>query len=302
VKPESTIVHEETFHEIICAIAKQAAVNLSEDALKMLQRARDRESFSAARGVLEAMLANAEIAKENETSLCQSPGYPVVYLSLGRGFVLNGFDPQQVAGHAISDVTRRGYLRPSIVHPLSRENTKDNSGANVPDVEITVAPEEELLEVVISFKGCGAELFSRAAVLPPHRIGPSASGIKRFVLETVAGAGGGPCPPVVLGVGIGGQLHQAAKLARRAMGIRRWDDVNPDPELAELEAELAQGVNGLGLGPAGIGGDTTCLGVKIGMAYTHTAIVPIVVNFHCWPARRARARMGHSGKVTYHGW
>ena len=295
-------VTQEQFHEIVYTIAKLAAVHLAEDALSLMHKARDKESSPEARRVLEAMLQNANIARECEVSLCQSPGYPVLYVRLGKGITLDELNPQEVAGQALSEVTRLGYLRPSIVHPLSRKNTGDNSGINVPDVEIDFDPQLDGLEAVISFKGCGAELFSRAAVLPPYRIGPSAGGIKRFILETVAEAGGGPCPPVVLGVGIGGQLHQAAKLARRAMSVRRWDDVNPDPELAELEAELAQGVNSLGIGPAGIGGDTTCLGVKLGMAYTHTAIMPIVVNFHCWPARRARARMDHSGEVAYHTW
>ena len=302
MRSELTTVREETFREIIRTVAKRAAVNLSDDALALMLKARDSESHPEARRVLEAMLRNVDVAKEKESSLCQSPGYPVVYLTLGHGFVLDGFDPQVAAGRAISDVTREGYLRPSLVHPLSRENTQDNSGVDVPDMEIFFAPDADVLEVVISLKGCGAELFSRVAVLPPHRIGPDASGIKRFILETVAAAGGGPCPPVVVGVGIGGQLHQAAKLSRRAMSMRRWDDTNLFPELAELEEELSREVNSLGLGPAGIGGDTTCLAVKLGMAYTHTAIVPIVVNFHCWTARRARARVDRSGEVSYYTW
>ena len=136
-------------------------------------------------------------------------------------------------------------------------------------------------------------------VLTPFQVGRGGIGIKRLILEAVANAGGVPCPPVAIGVGIGGQVHTAARLSRRAVSIREWTDANPDPELAELERRLLEAVNSLGIGPGGIGGNTTALTVKVEMAYTHTAICPIAINFHCWVARRCGARIYHDGSIQY---
>lgn len=134
-------------------------------------------------------------------------------------------------------------------------------------------------------------------ILTPAKLGDNLVGLKRFVLETALAAGGKPCPPYGIGIGIGGQMDVASKLSRKAISTRRWDDVNPDPELALLEKELLDAINSLGLGAAGTGGDKVALAVKIERAHTHTAIAPVAINFHCWVARRAGVRIYSDGRI-----
>ena len=156
---------------------------------------------------------------------------------------------------------------------------------------------EETTNKVVTCKGCGAELGNAMQIMTTAKLGKNLSGLKRFILETAVNAGGKPCPPYGIGIGIGGQMDIAAKLSRKAISTRRWDDVNPDPELAALEAELKDAINGLGLGAAGTGGDTVCLALKMERAHTHTAIAPVAINFHCWVARRAGIRIYDDGRV-----
>jgi fumarate hydratase subunit alpha len=184
-----------------------------------------------------------------------------------------------------------------MVHPLTRKNTGDNSGVGIPNIELEYDSTLDFVEVLISFKGCGAELGNAMRIFTPAQIGEAAKGIKEFVLDTTIKAGGKPCPPFALGIGIGGQMDIAAKLSRRAVSVRKWTDHNPAPELAILETELLGMINQLGIGPGGIGGKTTALAVKIGMSYTHTAICPVAVNFHCWVVRRGGIRIYPDGKV-----
>ena len=134
-------------------------------------------------------------------------------------------------------------------------------------------------------------------IMTPAKLGNGLVGLKRLVLDTVIKAGGKPCPPYGVGIGIGGQMDVACKMSRRAISTRRWDDCNPDPELAALEEELLDAINQLGLGAAGTGGDRSCLAVKIQRAHTHTAIAPVAINFHCWVARRAGVRIHQDGAV-----
>ncbi|MDH5792750.1 MAG: fumarate hydratase, partial [Candidatus Bathyarchaeota archaeon] len=154
-------------------------------------------------------------------------------------------------------------------------------------------------DFIISFKGCGAELANVQRVLTPLQVGEGGIGIKKLVLESVVDAGGIPCPPVAIGIGIGGQTHYASKLSRKAVSVREWTDTNSNDEVATLERDMLAAVNSLGIGPAGIGGDTTALAVKAEMVSTHTAICPVAVNFHCWTARRGGARIHSDGSVEY---
>ena len=294
-------ISKELFKKVAYDTCKAAVIGVAEDCIKLLKQHYEKESDSRAKKILETMIKNAEAAEELGKTPCQSPGYPVAYVTIGRGFLLD-VNVKEILADVLRTVTEEGYLRPSIVHPFTRKNTGNNFGENVPDIEIYHDNNLEYVELVFSFKGCGAELFNAFKVFKPADIGKNAEGIKKFILETVINAGGGPCPPTAIGVGIGGQIHQAAKLSRRAVSIRRWDDINPNPELAALEKELIEKVNSLGIGAAGVGGDTTCLTVKVEWAYTHTAILPVAVNFHCWVARRARARIYPNGEVKILKW
>jgi len=275
----------------------RAVTEISEDVKLLMQDALNRETNETARNMLSSMLENLDIAKEQDKAVCQSPGYPTAWISYGE----HNFPvfAHEVIQKALADATKKGYLRPSIVDPLTRNNPGNNTGKGVPNIEYQYHPGQEYIDFLISFKGCGAELgnamkiFTTAAL----KIDKDFEGLKRFVLETVINAGGKPCPPFGIGIGIGGQMDIASKLSREAVSTRNWSDENPDPLLARLEKELKDNINSLGLGAAGTGGNTVCLAVKINTAATHTAIAPVAINFHCWVARRAGIRIYDDGRI-----
>lgn len=274
----------------------RAVTEISEDVKSLLEAALERESNKTAKSMLSSMIENLKIAKDADKAVCQSPGYPTVYISAGEGFPLASVKAAVL--EAIAEATRKGYLRPSMVDPLTRKNSGDNTGKGVPNIEYEYVPGQKFIQFIISFKGCGAELGNAMQIMTPAKLGENLNGLKRFILDTVLTAGGKPCPPYGIGIGIGGQMDVAAKLSRKAISVRRWDDVNPDSELAALETLLCDQINSLGLGAAGTGGDTSCLAVKIERAHTHTAIAPVAINFHCWVARRAGIRIYCDGRVV----
>lgn len=281
--------------QIIFDTVIRAVTGISEDAYKLLLEAHARETNETAKSMLSSMLDNIKIAKAKDKAVCQSPGYPTCWVMHGE----SSFPcyVREAVCDALAEATKRGYLRPSMVDPLSRQNSGNNTGAGVPNIEYEFCPGQEYVDFYISLKGCGAELGNAMQILTPAKLGKNLVGLKRFVLDTVIAAGGKPCPPYAIGIGIGGQMDVASKLSRRAVSIRPWNDTNPDPELAALEAELKNTINSLGLGAAGIGGDTVCLGVKINKVHTHTAIAPVAINFHCWVARRAGVRIYLNGRT-----
>jgi len=291
-------VNDKTLHEVASTMIKKSVTRVAPDVLYLLKRAYENERSPVARKILEAMISNSYAAQKKSVPLCQSPGYPVIYVKIGAVKIETNI--QKVFQKAIVEATREGLLRPSMVHPITRRNPGDNSGIGIPEVEVELVPgEADYSEVVISFKGCGAELPSALKVFTPAEVGREGVGLKRFILETVARADGIPCPPMGIGVGIGGQMHTAAKLSRKAISTRLWTDVNPDVGLARLEEELLRSINSLGIGPAGLGGDTTALTVKVEIAYTHTAICPVAVNFHCWAVRRITTRFLPDGSILF---
>jgi len=289
-------IEEETLLDILTKLVKDSCIRIAPDAMELLKEGYTKESNSGAKKLLATMIENVEAAIAEDKPVCQSPGFPVAYVTLGGNMKVNA-DLPTVFSKAIVAATKEGYLRPSIVDPITRKNTGDNSGPGIPDIDIAYNPQADYMDVVISFKGCGAELPTRLKVLTPAQVGQEGIGIKRFILDAVVNADGIPCPPSAVGVGIGGQIHVAAKLSRKAIGARKWSDVNPDPRLAALEKELLEHVNSLGIGPGGVGGDTTALAVKIEIANTHTAICPVAVNFHCWVARRGGVRIYPDGST-----
>lgn len=275
----------------------RAVTEISQDVKGLLGDALKRETNPTAKSMLSSMLDNLDVAKAQDKAVCQSPGYPTTWISFGdHNFPSFAHD---VIMKALGEATQKGYLRPSIVDPLSRHNPGNNTGDGVPNIEYQYHPGQEYVDFIISFKGCGAELgnamkiFTTAAL----KLDQDFAGLKRFILETAIYAGGKPCPPYGIGIGIGGQMDIACKLSREAISVRDWTDTNPDPLLARLETELRDSINTLGLGAAGTGGDTVCLAVKIGKAATHTAIAPVAVNFHCWVARRAGIRIYNDGRI-----
>jgi len=285
--------NEQKLYDEVSELVFRSVTGISEDAKTLIEKALTKETNPTAISMIEAMLENVEMAKEENKPVCQSPGYPTVYITFGDK-LYSGI--KEMFRKAICEGTEKGLLRPSMVHPLTRKNSGNNSGEGVPNFEIDCVPGQEYLEMIISFKGCGAELGNAMQIMTTAKLGKNLVGLKKFVLETVINAGGKPCPPFAVGVGIGGQMDVACKLSRKAVSTRHWDDKNTDPLYGGLEKELLEKINDLGLGAAGTGGDTVALAVKINGAATHTAIAPVAINFHCWVARRAGVRLYPDGK------
>lgn len=290
-------MNEELIRKEVHDAVIRAVTEISADVKALLEEALAKETNETAKSMLSSMVENLSVAKQADKAVCQSPGYPTTWLSYGDGNFPNYIS--EVIGEAVAEATKKGYLRPSIVDPLTRHNPGNNTGKGVPNIEYQYHPGQKYVDFIISFKGCGAELGNAMKIMTTATLGldKDFQGLKRFVLETAVNAGGKPCPPFGIGIGIGGQMDIASKLSREAISTRKWDDVNEDPMLARLEKELKDNINALGLGAAGTGGDTVCLAVKIGTAATHTAIAPVAINFHCWVARRAGIRIYDDGRV-----
>ncbi len=287
--------HEKLIRQFVHETVIRAVTEISADAKGLLEDALAKETNETAKSMLTSMVENLSIAKQADKAVCQSPGYPTAWVSYGDENMPAGI--KDAIGEAVAEATRKGYLRPSIVDPLTRVNSGNNTGKGVPNMEYEYVPGQKYVDFIISFKGCGAELGNAMKIMTTATLGENLSGLKRLILETAINAGGKPCPPYGIGIGIGGQMDVAAKLSRKAISTRKWDDVNPDPELAALETELKDAINSLGLGAAGTGGDTVCLALKMERAHTHTAIAPVCINFHCWVARRAGVRIYDDGRV-----
>ncbi|MDD1653584.1 MAG: fumarate hydratase [Methanomicrobiales archaeon] len=250
----------------------EAEVSLPMDVTAALERARSRERNPVARGELDQILANVALAASRKAPLCQDTGIPIVYMTLPADLPCT-VHLHRAVEEGVRRATREVPLRPNVVDPLTRKNTGDNTGAGIPAIH--VRPGDEFRITVLP-KGAGAENVSRIGMLLPT----GADAIPRFVAETVLLAGGRPCPPVILGVGIGGTFDLAAALAKEAL-LLPIDTMDP------FEQELCDAVNTLGIGPMGLGGETTALAVKVRTASCHTASLPVAVNVQCWAARRA---------------
>jgi len=250
----------------------EAEIRLPPDVLAALRRAAAAERDEIARRELGNILENIALAEERQVPICQDTGVPVVYLTLPPDVP---FSPALFEGvrEGVQRATAAIPLRPNVVDPLTRENTNDNTGVGMPAVHVTPG---ERLTVTVLPKGAGSENVSRIGMLLPSQAGE----IPRFVAETMLLAGGKPCPPVILGVGIGGTFDMAAALAKEALLL-------PVDTMDDYEQELCDAVNALGIGPMGLGGDTTALAVKVKRAGCHTASLPVAVNVQCWACRRA---------------
>ena len=258
----------------------RACTVLPPDVVVALEAARDREESQLGRDVLSRLLENARIAQEDGFPMCQDTGLAVVFVEMGEGVRVSGGN----LGDAIADGVRqgyeKGYLRKSVVQsPLDRRNTGDNTP---PIIHAEIVPGEKL-KIVVAAKGAGSENMSRLQMMSPA---DGEAAIKRFVRETVEQAGASACPPVVVGVGLGGSFEQCALIAKKAL-LRPLTDSSPKPEVAALESDLLELINRTGIGPMAVGGRTTALAVKVETAPCHIASMPVAVNLQCHAARHA---------------
>lgn len=269
--------------ETVARLCVEANTRLPADVEAALAAARETEDWPSACEGLDLLQQNLAVAAKRQLPICQDTGMACVFVRLGGGVRIDG-DLTAAVNEGVRQGYEQGYLRKSIVaDPLRRVNTGDNTPALL-TLEWTAG---ETLEITVAPKGAGSENMSRLAMLKPA---DGEAGVRRFVLETVRTAGANPCPPVIVGVGIGGSFDKAALLAKKAL-LRPLDVPNPDPCYAALEAQLLAEVNTLGIGPQGFGGRTTALGLSIEAAPTHVASLPVAVNMSCHATRRASARL-----------
>jgi fumarate hydratase subunit alpha len=247
------------------------------DLLDALARGAEAEESPSGKEIFRQLLENARIAREDRIPLCQDCGVAVVFAEVGQDVHLVGGDFETAIHEGIRQGYVEGYLRKSLCHPLTRVNTGDNT----PAVIYTEIVPGDRVKLTVVPKGGGSENMSRLYMLKPAE---GLAGIKMHVLITVEEAGPNPCPPIIVGVGIGGTFERAALLAKKSL-LRELGQANPDPELAELERELLEEVNNLGIGPQGLGGRITAMAVHILMQPCHIASLPVAVNIQCHASR-----------------
>jgi fumarate hydratase subunit alpha len=264
----------ETVNEM-CLIAN---CRLGDEEKAALAEAARLETGHLGRSVLRTLLENAALAESEKIPLCQDTGLVVVFLELGQNLRLTGGGLEEAVNAGVARGYEAGYLRRSVVRdPLRRVNTGDNTPAVI---HLRLTPGDRL-KITVAPKGFGSENMGALTFLNP---GDGATGVKNFVLDVVRAAGANPCPPIIVGVGVGGTMELAALLAKRAL-FRPLGEKHPDPFWAGLEEELLEAINRLGIGPAGFGGRTTALAVHLSPHPTHIAGLPVAVNLNCHAAR-----------------
>lgn len=270
-----------------------AVTELPKDAKEALQNAYRKEESEAGKTQLKAILDNVELAEKTRTPMCQDTGVVIFYIKAGAQ--AKGLDQIEKALHdATKRATKEVPLRPNTVNPFTGKNSGDNTGRFVPFIHWNIVP-GDVVEITVFPKGGGSENVCALGMIRP---GEGVNGLKRFVVDAVMKAGAKPCPPNILGVAVGGGADIAMKLAKAAL-LRPLDQPNPDPQLAKLEKELYEAANMTGIGPMGLGGKFTVLGVNVEYAHRHPASYPVAVAFQCWAARRASARLHPDGTVEY---
>jgi fumarate hydratase subunit alpha len=276
-------ISAEKIEEAVARLCIEANRTLPPDVERAIAAAQNSESWPGARDTLELLRENMRIARQKELPVCQDTGLACVFAEIGQDVHITGSFED-----AVNSGVRRGYedgyLRKSVVaDPLRRVNTGDNTPAAV---TVHLVPGDGL-KITVAPKGFGSENMSRLAMLKPS---DGEEGVKNFIIDTVRLAGPNPCPPVILGVGIGGTFDKVAYLAKKAL-LRPLDRPNPDPYYAAMERELLEKINALGIGPQGFGGRTTALGLAIETMPTHVAGLPVAVNMSCHVTRRATAEL-----------
>lgn len=275
------MITQSTVEDTIFNLFKKAVIKLPEDVKIALQDAYKKEDQEIARLNLKAILDNIEAAEKMGVPMCQDTGLPIVFVKLGPVKVENLYEGIR---NGVERATKEVPLRPNVVDPITRKNTGTNTGNMMPQVDIEIINEEKI-EFTVFPKGIGSENNNALKMALP---GEGIEGIKKFVIDTVINAGGKPCPPIIVGVGIGGSSDLAMKIAKKAL-LGKIGERNPDKQIAELELDILQEINETGIGPMGLGGKTTALDVKILTADTHTAGLPIGVCIQCWAGRKASA-------------
>lgn len=276
-------IDAKVIEDTVARLCIEANLRLPPDVINAIERAEKAEPWDGAKRILSLLGDNVRIASEKTLPVCQDTGMACVFVELGQDVHIDG-DFEEAVNNGVRRGYGEGYLRKSVVcDPLRRVNTGDNTPALV-TVKLTRG---DKMRITVMPKGFGSENMSALKMLKPA---DGVEGVKNFVLDTVEKAGANPCPPIIVGVGIGGSFDKAACLAKHAL-LRPVNEPNPDEYYAALERELLDKINALGIGPQGFGGKTTALAVLIEAMPTHVAGLPVAVNISCHATRRASASL-----------
>jgi tartrate/fumarate subfamily iron-sulfur-dependent hydro-lyase alpha chain len=284
----------EDIAEVAAALYKKALTDLPPDVRGAIGRARQRETGGALRR-LDVMVKAVDTSDRTGIIVCQDTGICVYFVRLGTEFAVNGAKLVRSLREGVARATRRHDLRSSVVHPLTRANRQDNTGVGIPEVHVEFVDGSDELEILLVPKGSGSENMSFLAMLSPA---DGIAAVKRFILDSVVKAGPRPCPPTIVGVGLGGTADLCMALAKRAI-LRPVAQPHAEPDIAALEQEMLDALNETGIGPQGLGGSTTAFAVHVEYAATHISMNPVAVNIQCWRGERARATISTDGTVSY---
>ncbi len=270
-------IHVNEIAEAVKKICMDANYDLGEDVLEAFRKGRESEESPTGKDILALLEENARIAREEKVPMCQDTGTAVLFVELGQEVHIEGGLLTDAVNEGMRKGYDEGYLRKSMCDPFTRKNTGDNTPAII---HVEMVPGDKL-KIIVAPKGGGSENMSRVTMLRPA---DGVEGIKKFVVQRASEMGPNPCPPVVIGVGIGGNFEYSALLAKKAL-LRPLGTKNSDPELAKIEDELLEEVNNLGIGPQGFGGRVFCLGVHVVKHPCHIASLPLAVNVNCHASR-----------------
>lgn len=275
------------------AVWIRSLTELQPDVLEALISARARERNLRGQKHLDILIENAKMAAKTGTVICQDTGVPTFFITTPLNFpycdsLRDAFD------EALRELTQGEFpMRPMVVNPLTRTDRGDNTAKNVPLIHTEIDNSIDYMEIKAMPKGAGAGIWAALKMFPPS---VGIEGVKKFIVDTVLNAGPNPCPPVIVGVGLGGPLEEVARLATEA-SARPVNVRNPEAEFAALEQELCEALNLSGIGPMGMGGDTTALAVNIEYSGTHRPWMPVAININCWPGRKAVCRVYRDGRI-----
>ncbi|MFH1283384.1 MAG: fumarate hydratase [bacterium] len=268
--------------ETVKRLCVESNYYLGNDVVKALEQAVKLEKSDTGKEIISQIIENADIARRDNIPICQDTGFTVVFLELGQEVYIDGGDLYKAVNEGVSRGYKEGYLRKSIVEdPLRRKNTGDNTPAVI---HVEIVPGDKL-KIVVAPKGCGSENMSEIKMLNPHA---GVTGIESFVVDRVKRSGGNPCPPIIVGVGIGGNFERCAELAKKAL-LRNIGERNKDSFYADLEEKLLEKINNLNIGPMGLGGKVTAIDLFIETFPCHIASLPVAVNIQCHAARHKEA-------------
>lgn len=275
------IIKSSQITEIVRDMCIKANIYLGEDVVESLKENKEKENSELGKNILNILIKNCEIAKEKQMPICQDTGMAVFFVSIGQDVHVEGKNISDAINEGVKQGYEDGFLRKSVVTPIDRKNTQDNTPAII-HYDIV---EGDKITIEFAPKGFGSENMSKMKMLKPS---DGIKGIQNFIIDTVKEAGPNPCPPIVVGVGIGGTIEKCAQIAKKSL-LRDIGAHNKDENIKNLEIQILKEINNLGIGPQGLGGNTTALAVNIETFPTHIAGLPVVVNINCHAARHKKA-------------